>query len=425
MNKAVQNGIITSADKKKIDELSAGSVTGVKGDAESEYRVGAVNLTAANVGAAASDHNHDSSYAAANHNHDGSYAAANHNHDGSYAAKTHTHSEYASSTHTHSAATTSAAGFMSATDKSKLDGIATGANAYSHPTTTAVTGVPTANATPGFGGTFTVNQVSRDTSGHVSAITSRTITIPSATATTVAAGLMSADDKKKLNGIAAGAQVNSVTGVKGNSESTYRTGNVNLTAANIGAAASSHTHDAATESAAGFLTATEKKFLNKLSWNSSNNCFTLNDYVEAACGFAQTYVTINDYPNEAANAVKTVYKGFSQLINNMTDQWYNDVILMRVTMDCTSTDPPQIKLGSVGPYVFKYAGNEGTYQSWKDTPTSYVAHKWNFNTVEASELVMGIYAIQLWRNWWNIGGIFWNILYGPPRFYKKIWDKIS
>lgn len=33
-----------------------------------------------------------------------------------------------------------------------------------------------------------------------------------------------------------------VTGVKGNSESSYRSGNVNLTAANIGAAASSHTH---------------------------------------------------------------------------------------------------------------------------------------------------------------------------------------
>lgn len=33
-----------------------------------------------------------------------------------------------------------------------------------------------------------------------------------------------------------------VTGVKGNSESSYRTGNVNLTAANIGAAASDHTH---------------------------------------------------------------------------------------------------------------------------------------------------------------------------------------
>ena len=33
-----------------------------------------------------------------------------------------------------------------------------------------------------------------------------------------------------------------VTGIKGNAESTYRTGNVNLTPANIGAAASNHTH---------------------------------------------------------------------------------------------------------------------------------------------------------------------------------------
>jgi hypothetical protein len=44
---------------------------------------------------------------------------------------------------------------------------------------------------------------------------------------------MSATDKTKLDGIASGAQVNSITGVKGNAESSYRTGNVNLTPANI------------------------------------------------------------------------------------------------------------------------------------------------------------------------------------------------
>lgn len=60
-------------------------------------------------------------------------------------------------------------------------------------------------------------------------------------ATTNAAGLMSVADKTKLNGITAGA---AVTGVKGNSESSYRTGNVNLTAANVGAAAASHNHNA-------------------------------------------------------------------------------------------------------------------------------------------------------------------------------------
>ena len=35
---------------------------------------------------------------------------------------------------------------------------------------------------------------------------------------------------------------NIVTGIKGNSETNYRTGQVNLTAANVGAAASSHAH---------------------------------------------------------------------------------------------------------------------------------------------------------------------------------------
>lgn len=63
-------------------------------------------------------------------------------------------------------------------------------------------------------------------------------------ATTSKAGLMSAADKTKLDGIAAGAQVNSVTGVKGNAETNYRTGNVNITPANIGAAAASHNHSA-------------------------------------------------------------------------------------------------------------------------------------------------------------------------------------
>lgn len=40
----------------------------------------------------------------------------------------------ASATHTHTDATTSAAGFMSSADKTKLEGVATGANNYSHPT---------------------------------------------------------------------------------------------------------------------------------------------------------------------------------------------------------------------------------------------------------------------------------------------------
>ena len=76
---------------------------------------------------------------------------------------------------------------------------------YTHPTYTSIDGKPDANATPGFGGTFTVTDIATNTLGHVTSGTSRTITIPNTTATTGAAGLMSATDKSKLDGIASGA----------------------------------------------------------------------------------------------------------------------------------------------------------------------------------------------------------------------------
>lgn len=56
--------------------------------------------------------------------------------------------------------------------------------------------------------------------------------------------LMSAADKTKLDWIAAWAQVNTVTGVKWNSETQYRTGNINITKANIGLGNVDNTSDA-------------------------------------------------------------------------------------------------------------------------------------------------------------------------------------
>lgn len=100
---------------------------------------------------------------------------------------------------TYSAATQSAAGLMSAADKTKLDGVATGANKYVHPSYTARTGKPTANQTPAFGDTFTVSQITSDAQGHVTGATDRTVKMPDALATTSAAGLMSATDKTNLD----------------------------------------------------------------------------------------------------------------------------------------------------------------------------------------------------------------------------------
>lgn len=66
-------------------------------------------------------------------------------------------------------------------------------------------------------------------------------------ATTSAAGFLpklSGSTTQYLRGDGTWATVQAgVTGVKGNAESAYRTGNVNLTPANIGAAAASHTHN--------------------------------------------------------------------------------------------------------------------------------------------------------------------------------------
>lgn len=93
-------------------------------------------------------------------------------------------------------ATTTSNGAMSSADKEKLDGITAGAEP--NRTYTSVTGKPTGNLTPGFGSSFTISQISQSTTGQITA-TDRTIKIPNATATTSAAGLMSANDKDKLD----------------------------------------------------------------------------------------------------------------------------------------------------------------------------------------------------------------------------------
>lgn len=56
--------------------------------------------------------------------------------------------------------------------------------------------------------------------------------------------LMSADEHTKLSGIETGAQVNTVTGVKGNAENNYRTGEINISPANIGLGNVDNTSDA-------------------------------------------------------------------------------------------------------------------------------------------------------------------------------------
>ena len=174
--------------------------------------------------------------------------------DGTWAVPTNT---------TYGVATDETNGLMSATDKAKLDGIASGANKYTHPSYTSRTS-----------GLY---KITVDASGHVSAATAVTKTditalgIPStnttyANATTSADGLMSSEDKTKLNGIAAGANKYTHPTYTAKSSGFYKvtvdaTGHVSATTAvtktditNLGIPSTNTTYStfkAATSSAAG------------------------------------------------------------------------------------------------------------------------------------------------------------------------------
>lgn len=92
---------------------------------------------------------------------------------------------------------------------------------------------------------WTVNVKDTDTTYRWSGTTWISISansIPLATNSTD--GKMSKSDKAKLDGIASNAQVNTITGIKGDSESNYRVGNVNITKANIGLENVNNTSDA-------------------------------------------------------------------------------------------------------------------------------------------------------------------------------------
>ena len=162
-----------------------------------------------------------------------------------------------------SIATTTAAGLMSAADKTKLNGVATNANNYSLPTATSgvLGGVKIGSNITNSGGTISLSSVNVTSAlGYTPPRQDTTYTLPAATSSalggvkigsniTNSSGTISLSSANVTSALgftpaANTSGSNAVTGVKGNAESSYRTGNVNITAANVGAAASSHNHAA-------------------------------------------------------------------------------------------------------------------------------------------------------------------------------------
>ena len=166
-------------------------------------------------------------------------------------------------------ASTTAAGVMTAADKEKLNGIESGATANSG-TITEVKGsdpiigsgtqgsVTLSHAdsgvadgaygddsatpvTPSFGATFNVPGFAVNDKGHVTSASTHTVKIPDSVASQAADGLMSQEDKTKLDGIEDGATANvgTITGVSASSPLSGggNSGNVTISHINSGVTA--------------------------------------------------------------------------------------------------------------------------------------------------------------------------------------------
>jgi hypothetical protein len=186
--------ISTGVGWQKIDNTDA--VTGVKGNSESSYRTGNVNITPANIGLGNVTNNKQvkglASGTTADHvvtwGSDG-YTVK----DSGYTIATSVPANAVFTDTTYTDATTSADGLMSAADKKKLDSIAEGANNYV---------LPTASTT--LGGVKTTSTVSTTSGYTASPIIDGVVYYQNTTysnATTSKAGLMSAADKTKLDGL--------------------------------------------------------------------------------------------------------------------------------------------------------------------------------------------------------------------------------
>ena len=205
-------------------------------------------------------------------------------------------------------------GLMSAADKKKLDGIATGATKYVHPSQTARTGKPTSNLTPNFGDTITISQIISDSTGHVTNANDRKITIPNATVNNTTNGLMIASDKVKLDNIANNANNYTHPTYTNRNNGLYKitvdgTGHVStvqsvsksdITA--LGIPAQDTTYNDATTSTHGLMSVADKKKIDSIANNANN--YTHPSYTSKTNGLYKITVDNSGHVNGTQNVTK-------------------------------------------------------------------------------------------------------------------------
>ena len=106
----------------------------------------------------------------------------------------------------------------------------------------------------------------------------------------------------KLKGIEEGAQVNTITGVKGGNESSYRTGNVNITKDNVGLGNVVNTGDSATPKSGGTTKFTTGGAYTELA--KKNDKITITDDSSTALTDADTFSTTGNTGTNPTNLTK-------------------------------------------------------------------------------------------------------------------------
>ena len=242
------NGTSTGGSSGGGGGGGGGDVTGVKGNAETVYRVGDVNLTPQNIGAVPTSttvNGHALTENITISKSDVGLGNVNNTSDANKPISAATQTALDSKVDKETGKGLSSNDFTD-TLLSKLNGIEEGAQVN---TVTGVKGgaessyrVGNVNITKANIGLSNVDNTS-DANKPISTATQTALDekVDKVTGKGLSTNDFTTTEKNKLSGIESGAQVNTITGVKGNAESSYRTGNVNLTPANIGAVPTSRT----------------------------------------------------------------------------------------------------------------------------------------------------------------------------------------
>ena len=398
-----KNGLMSASDKEKLDAIEKGAqvntITGVKGDSESLYRTGNVNITKANIGLNNVENKSSATIRGELTNSNVTtalgYTPLNSSLKGANSGLAELDASgkvpasqlpsYVDDVLEYSAKasfpTTGETGKIYV-DTSTNKTYRWGGSAYTEISPSIALGTTSSTAFRGdygqaaythavtnkgaaFGSGF--YKITTNAEGHVTGATAvaksdiTALGIPAqdttySAATTSAAGLMSSADKTKLDGIAAGAQKNTITGVKGNSESTYRTGNVNITKDNIGLGNIDNTADSnKSVKSAGQLTTARN--INGVAFDGTKD------------------ITIT------ANPTTTILTN-EDLNNISTPGLYN-----AAGNNTTSNRPSDVAIDAYGLFVYKTAGGYITQELTCGNTNPMLKYIRHFNSVAWSNWV--------------------------------------